>query len=82
MKSDRVKVDNVVSVDTPNDSPDDDASYSLTTIEEQPEIGYNSDSSETDFLIPRSSGDLGTGLSFNNPFFSATDTKSREHTFL
>ena len=68
-KNERAKVDNVASADTSNDSPDDDTSYSLTTIEEHPEIGYNSDSSETDFLIPRSSVDLGSGLNFTNRFF-------------
>ena len=49
-----------------NESPNDEdaAAYSLTTIEEQPELGYQSDSSETEFLLPRNrdSSDLGTAL--------------------
>jgi hypothetical protein len=43
-----------------NDSPDD-TTYSMSTIEEQVELGYQSDSSETEFLIPRNRDSTDTG---------------------
>ncbi len=45
----------VADVETPSPMMDEEGSYEteLSTIEEQPELGYQSDSSETDMLLPK-----------------------------